>query len=114
MLQAAQWVLTIHGCREEAPIVWVGGRARSRGDAFIAHLNEAAFPARRCRRPGLQGLGPDNLCNRGRSGPGVQLEISIGLRRKLFTTIDKRSRRLATPLCQTFVQALRNCLGACP
>jgi len=112
MLQAARWVLTIHGCRDEAPIAWVGGRDTYRGEAFIAHLNHSGIPARRCQRPGLRGLRPDNLCNRGRSGSGVQLEISIGLRRKLFSNLDKRSQRLTTPLFRAFVQALRDCLKA--
>ena len=41
MLKKTQWVLTIHGCREGAPLVWVGGRDLRRGDTEVRFATEA-------------------------------------------------------------------------
>lgn len=111
MLETARRVVTIHGCREEAPLAWIGGRDRAGGEGIIARLQEAGFPARRCERAGLRGLQPNNLCNRGLSGTGVQLELSMGLRRMLFSDLGKRRLRLPTPLFHPFVQALQEALA---
>ena len=111
MLRTAQRVVTIHGCREEAPLVWIGGRDTVGGEGIIARLEEAGIPACRCARTGLRGLRPDNLCNRGHSRAGIQLELSMGLRRTLFSDFGKRRLRLPTPLFHRFVRALRDGLA---
>lgn len=112
MLVEAQWVLTIHGCREGTPLVWVGGRDLLRGDAIIQTLKDMGISALRCENPVLRGLQPDNVCNRGRSGSGVQLEISRGLREMLFSDLFRRRLRCHTPLFHRFVTAVRRCIGA--
>ena len=110
MLKKTQWVLTIHGCREGDPLVWVGGRDLKRGDTIINALEEIGIPASRCEDPTLRGLQPANVCNRGRSGRGVQLEISRGLREMLFSDLFRRRLRQHTPLLHRFVTAVRGCL----
>ena len=35
MVTNANWVLTIHGCRDVEPVVWVGGRDLPQGDRII-------------------------------------------------------------------------------
>ena len=79
LLSMADKVVTIHGCVGEAPEVHIGGLdsdlklrirdelARNQVSAAIA---EGRFAARDRR----------NICNRGRRGIGVQLELSRGLR----------------------------------
>lgn len=110
MLKEVQWVLTIHGCRDVAPVVWVGGRHLVRGDTIIDALRGIGIPARRCEDPGLRGLQPDNVCNRGRALIGVQLELSRGLREMLFSDLFRRRLRQPTPLFHRFVTAIRHCL----
>jgi phage replication-related protein YjqB (UPF0714/DUF867 family) len=110
MLQDARWVLTIHGCRDVEPLVWVGGRDLQRGDIMITTLLRIGIPARRCHRPGLRGLEADNVCNRGRAAVGVQLEVSGGLRRMLFSDLFRRPLRCRTPLFYRFVNTLESCL----
>lgn len=107
MLTDALWVLTIHGCRDVEPVVWVGGRNLPYGERVIETLQGVGIPARRCDDPGLRGLQPDNVCNRGRSSAGVQLEISRGLREMLFTDLFRRRLRCRTPLFYRFVNRLR-------
>jgi phage replication-related protein YjqB (UPF0714/DUF867 family) len=114
MLREANWVVTIHGCRDVEPIVWVGGRGLRRGDRLIDGLQEAGIPAQRCDRPGLRGLDPHNLCNRGRSSAGVQLEISFGLRQMMFTDLYRRRMRCRTSLFYRMVDTLAGYLPASP
>ena len=106
MAQAAQSVLTIHGCHGAKPVIWVGGRDRATGDRIIAALQRAGLPAQRCEKPGLRGMHPDNLCNRGLRRAGVQLEFSFGLRHKMFADFKMRSKGDATPLFHRIVDAI--------
>ena len=110
MLRTSHWILAIHGCRESAPVIWIGGRDSDRGKAFMRILRQAGMPARISERPSLSGQRPDNLCNRGRSGAGVQLELSLGLRRMLFSDLDRRCAGQATPVFHGLVVALQQCL----
>lgn len=108
MLWDARWVLTIHGCREEDPVVWIGGRDTATGDEIGARLRQIGIPAGRSERPGLRGLHPDNICNRGRSAAGVQLELSVGLRRSMFTDLGTRAIRMRTTRFHQFVEAVQS------
>lgn len=114
MVAAANWILTIHGCRDDEPVVWVGGRDRPQGDRIINDLQAAGIPAQRCDRPGLRGLHPQNVCNRGRSSAGVQLEISFGLRNMMFANLRHRRIRCRTPLFHRMVDTLAFCIPAPP
>ncbi len=82
---AAKTVVTIHGCRDRAPAVYVGGRHRELALRIQRSLREAGFDAQRNIRRALRGESPVNLCNRCSSGKGVQLEITAGLRKRMFT-----------------------------
>ncbi len=76
-------VLAIHGeASREAAFVMVGGGWEEFAEVLRVSLAEAGFAIRRPRQ-GLAGRRPTNICNMGRLGPGVQLEISEALRREL-------------------------------
>jgi phage replication-related protein YjqB (UPF0714/DUF867 family) len=112
MVAEATWILTIHGCRDVKPVIWIGGRNLRQGDRIIDDLQAAGIPALRCDRPGLRGLHPDNLCNQGRDSAGVQLEISFGLRNMMFTDLRHRRLRCHTPLFHRMVDTLAFCIPA--
>ncbi len=80
MVQTALWILTLHGRRGDDGVICVGGRDLEGGRVIQHHLQQAGFRVRPCRRKSLAGRHPANLCNRGRSGRGVQLEIARDLR----------------------------------
>ncbi len=80
MTQAALWILTLHGRRGDDGVICVGGRDHEGGHVFQHRLRRAGFRVRRGGCKGLAGRHPANLCNRGRSGRGVQLEIARDLR----------------------------------
>jgi|WetSurMetagenome_2_1015567.scaffolds.fasta_scaffold493834_2 phage replication-related protein YjqB (UPF0714/DUF867 family) len=79
LLAHSKLVVTIHGCDGDTPIAHVGGldttlagsiaRALA-GDNLATTLGNPRFP----------GVHPDNICNRGLTGMGVQLEFSKALR----------------------------------
>jgi phage replication-related protein YjqB (UPF0714/DUF867 family) len=80
---SAHTVLTIHGQRGDDLFINVGGLNEELGDRIIESLNAAGYVAGRHADPTLQGTNKENICNRGKSGSGVQLEISRGLRNQL-------------------------------
>ena len=102
----AQTVVAVHGCAGEHEAVYVGGLDRGLKARLIQALKAAGFRA----RPGVgdhAGCYPDNVCNRGRSGRGVQLEITKGLRLAMFKALTWRGREITTPVFDQFVATVR-------
>ena len=108
--QAAWVILSIHGCREKNETVFVGGRNRELRQRVISSLRSAGFFAVASEIPGQRGVSEHNICNRCRSGRGVQLEISRGLRDKMYEDLERRRVRTRMPLFHLFVQCLRMAL----
>jgi len=113
MASSAAWVLTLHGCQGAEELVWVGGRHADFGRVFIRTLRRFGFQAEVGARPGLRGLQPGNLCNRGQAGAGVQLELTAGLRRRLYLSIAYRRVRQRTPAFYRLAAALAAAIRAC-
>ena len=100
-------VISVHGCPGEEKAVYVGGLDLDLGKEIIFSL----------RRAGIQsdidhvyrGQSRDNICNKGRTRAGVQLEITQALRQELFLPFERvhsgeSSRVLA------MIQAIRSLL----
>ena len=109
--QEARIVLSIHGCRDEQEIVYVGGRDLELRQRFISSFRVSGFIAVASEVPGQRGIGENNICNRCRNGKGVQLEISRGLREKMYEDLERRLVRKRTPLLYTFVHCLKMSLA---
>jgi phage replication-related protein YjqB (UPF0714/DUF867 family) len=103
----ASVVISVHGCRDGAEIVYVGGRHVGLKEKMVRALKAAGFEAVISEVPGLRGTSPDNICNRCAGGQGVQLEISRGLREKLFANLERRPVRSKTGLFYIFTRAIR-------
>lgn len=108
--EGADLVVAIHGCREKTAFIDIGGRNHGLKEFLRRVLTAAGFDAAISSTPGLRGRDPENICNRCRTGEGIQLEISRGLREKLFDNLDKRSFRNRTRLFYVFVETLRSAL----
>jgi phage replication-related protein YjqB (UPF0714/DUF867 family) len=103
-----EMVVAIHGEESETKIVYVGGLDRIARDRITATLRANGFDARYTNQPHLAGESPHNICNRGRSGAGVQLEIAAGLRRSFFRALSPRTQRQhTTDAFHRFVEAVR-------
>lgn len=90
----AETVLGVHGRADDGDgaTTWVGGLDASRRDKIVAELVQAGFSAE-VRRLGqsLAGTARDNICNRGKSKMGVQLEIPRTLRNQLAGDAEQLS-----------------------
>ena len=82
-VSSALWVLAIHGERSpDRSFVMVGGLWGTFRKRLAEAFTDAGISVEGPRQ-GLGGANPRNICNRGQSGAGGQLEISEGLRRAL-------------------------------
>lgn len=81
LVQSSTTVISVHGCTRKETIIFVGGRDDQLKQRIAAALNRADIPAVACSQQARHGgRHPDNICNRGMTGKGVQLEISRPLR----------------------------------
>jgi len=103
-------VISIHGCRKNREMVFIGGKYHKLKQKILHALRTAGFRAEISQVPGLRGISPENICNRCKSGKGVQLEISRGLREKMFVHLDRRSLRKKNEVFYKFVNALKDAL----
>ncbi|HJS10004.1 poly-gamma-glutamate hydrolase family protein [Sphingopyxis sp.] len=87
LVGAAQKAIAIHGRADNGdPVtVGVGGRDTALRDAIVAALTAAGFDAVPVTHGGLAGRDAANICNRGATGAGAQLELPRTLRIQLST-----------------------------
>jgi phage replication-related protein YjqB (UPF0714/DUF867 family) len=101
-------VVTLHGEEsEDGEGVFVGGKDRDLGTSLGAALAAKGFVVRRHPNPQLQGTEPENICNRGTSGMGVQFELSRSVRREMFESLSREGRKCPTAKFRTFVDVIR-------
>jgi len=79
LLARSQTVVAVHACTDKNAVVYPGGRDDHLMEAIVKELKVVGIPVAN-RNIKYQGVNPDNICNRGASGKGAQLEISRGLR----------------------------------
>ena len=91
LVASAQVAVAIHGRKDDGTeTVWLGGRAEALRDAIGVALRDAGFDA--APNTTLPGVHETNICNRTRSGEGVQLELPRSLRRALAEEADMLER----------------------
>lgn len=98
LISASDIVITIHACKAREAVVYIGGRSEALGYTIRNALEKSNLKT--SQKQEFAGRHPDNICNRGRTGKGVQLEISRGLRD------DPRKLHLLS-------KAVRNVLKCC-
>ena len=82
LVAGADTSIAIHGRKDDgSDTVWLGGRDEIQRDAVGDALRAAGFAS--ALNTALPGVHPSNICNRSRSGAGVQLELPRSLRRSL-------------------------------
>lgn len=111
LLNSAKSVLTLHGCSGNKQIVFVGGLLDEARDRIIEELNQASIKAEISSNPSLQGRDINNICNRGISGKGIQIELTESLRMAMFLSLSRSGRRIETKLFKTIVQIIRKIIN---
>jgi phage replication-related protein YjqB (UPF0714/DUF867 family) len=108
LVSRSEFCVAIHGASGEEPVVFLGGLDEARKADLRQRLSDAGFEPVDPVDPDLQGTSPCNICNRGASGAGVQLEITRGLRDALTDGADPEAPgRLAA-----FAAAVRGAIEA--
>jgi phage replication-related protein YjqB (UPF0714/DUF867 family) len=111
LVTASPRVVALHGELDSPDqIVFLGGLDKELGMRIQAALEAAGFVVRTHDDPNLQGVDKNNICNRGRDGQGVQLELSQPLRKSFFQSFDRRGRQLKTEQGERFVDAMRRAI----
>ncbi len=84
LLNKVKTVISIHGEQDtENSFVMIGGLDSMLGNNIQKSLNKYGFKTKNPPED-LNGNNPENVCNKGLSGKGVQLEISRKLRNELL------------------------------
>lgn len=116
LVAASPRVVAVHGEEESQDCaVFLGGLDKGLGAEIRASLEAAGFGVRTHKNPDMQGLHKNNICNRGQSAQGVQLELSRSLRESFFRELDNREgRQHPTESFFKFVKAMRKGLFEYP
>ena len=91
-MEISQIVVAVHGCNDKDVSVYVGGLDEELKESAINSLKSRRFKAE-IDRGNHSGNYPENICNRGISRRGLQLEISEGLRMSMFEGFSRKQRQ---------------------
>lgn len=94
LLATAEIAITVHGRKDknDPAAIWVGGLHAPLRDAIARELATMGVAAKIVDEGHpLSGRDPRNICNRGRRGAGVQLEMPARIRQRLVTEPDMRA-----------------------
>ncbi len=105
LVQFSDVAIAIHGCEGEEKIIHVGGLHVGLKTRLTQALANDGFDAR-LAEVNYSGSQAQNICNRGRLHQGVQLELSVGLRRAMFKALDRQGRKSTTDIFRSFVTSV--------
>jgi phage replication-related protein YjqB (UPF0714/DUF867 family) len=106
----SETIVSIHGCSEAEEVVHVGGIDFRLRECIEERLREAGFKALNNKSASLRGQDRRNICNRCRRGMGVQLEISKGLRARMFGDFSYGTGLQCGGTFHGFIQAVRKAI----
>ena len=108
LVTRSECCVTVHGAAGAEAVVFLGGLHEALKTLLRERLTDAGFEVAESTDPDLQGTHPLNICNRGASRTGAQLEITRGLRDALADQTDPQAPdRLAS-----FAGAVRGAIKA--
>ena len=104
--KTSDYVVAVHGAEENGKTVYVGGRNEDLKHRIIEKLKDAGFNAQE-DTTNHSGQDNGNICNKGVGKEGLQLEISNGLREKMFRGLKRNDRKYTTEVFDNFVKSIR-------
>jgi phage replication-related protein YjqB (UPF0714/DUF867 family) len=107
LVTASPRAISIHGEDSERQVVFLGGREAAMLNRLRDSLTASGFSVETSQSPALQGCDEANICNQGKSGCGVQLELSNGLRCSFFESLSRSGRQNTSERFDQFVAAVR-------
>lgn len=109
--RSSKTVVTIHGAKGEDEVAYFGGLDMELREQVRNALNAAGFQAEDDPSPTRQGKAGSNICNRGQSSKGVQIELTTGLRKSLFNHIAEPDMWEPNKRLERFAEVVRNVLN---
>ena len=79
LVSKSEVVVALHACTGTAGLVHIGGLNKNLGSLIGGELQDRGIGVSK-DHPRFQGSNPANICNRGATGMGVQLEVTRDLR----------------------------------
>jgi len=107
---SSDFVLAIHGAEDNDDLIYVGGRHNDLKQSVIDKLQQAGFNAKE-DRTNHSGHDAENICNKCIPKKGLQLEISNGIRKKMFKGLKRKDRMITNEVFNGFVEAVRSVLS---
>lgn len=111
LLGSAEVAVSIHGCDHHEEVVFLGGLHTAYKDRLFRGLQSKRFPVNHADTHHA-GTHPNNICNRGGTGKGVQIEISSALRKTFFQGMDRPGREFPTRRFHQFTSAVREAFSS--
>jgi phage replication-related protein YjqB (UPF0714/DUF867 family) len=111
LVKESDTVVAIHGEGSNELSIFLGGRDDVLCAQLRAVLERYGYDVKTHGNPDLHGLSAENICNRGRNGVGVQLELSSGLRQAFFQSLTDKGRKKPTDELVRFAAAVRKGLN---
>ncbi len=110
LVSKCKTVVTIHGAKGMYAAVYAGGRDMELRRIVLGALKQAGFDAKDDPSPSRQGRGASNICNSGLTAQGLQLELTLGLRKSMFRPIQDGQGWATTEIFTQFVEVMRRTL----
>lgn len=107
LIKVSHTVVAIHGEGSAGVSVFLGGKDDELGARMRTALERSGYVVKTHGNPALQGLHNANICNRGCSGAGLQLELSSGLRKTFFASLTEKGREKPTKELARFAAVVR-------
>lgn len=111
LMQSSDIVLTIHGEESDGEVVYLGGRLVEARDLVRSRLEKFGYSVQEHADPMLQGTDQRNICNIGKAGAGIQLELSQGLRKTFFASLTREGRNSPTARFHEFCGIVRQVMS---
>lgn len=111
LVKSSDVAVSIHGEEGNDEKVYIGGLNANLISELTTVLLESGFSVSKTLPARLAGKDPNNICNDCKSKEGVQIEISHGLRKKMFKDLTRKGRVEKTEKFKQFVAAVQNGLG---
>ena len=91
MAREAEFVFALHGLHDDVSEFLLPGGLLATARDDLARVWASQGLEVRPAKPGLEGEHPNNICNLGRLGRGVQVELSSALRRRFRRDLASRT-----------------------
>ncbi len=107
LVEASRQVIAIHGEGSNKVVIFLGGRDIATLEKLRDSFARSGFRCEKHEDPAMQGTDKNNICNRGQTGAGIQLELGNGLRHSFFESLaTRKGRETKTECFDRFVKSV--------